>query len=173
MTSQRILNAYIGAFLAFMFAPLVLMIIASFNDASPPSVTDWRGLTGKWYAFFWMSEAELRADPVLRALDRDRLYRLFWQFASGGGSGGATVAHSRPFRRCDVDPLAQQGQWAALVGSVVADVGTGDCVGLIGLGVLGPARRWGRTFHDHDGASNVCCGLPHADSDGAPATPAG
>lgn len=77
MTSQRILNAYIGGFLAFMFAPLVLMIIASFNDASPPSVTDWRGLTGKWYAFFWMSEAELRADPVLRALDRDRFIGCF------------------------------------------------------------------------------------------------
>ena len=77
MTSQRILNAYIWAFLAFMFAPLVLMIIASFNDASPPSVTDWRGLTGKWYAFFWMSEAELRADPVLRALDRDRFIGCF------------------------------------------------------------------------------------------------
>lgn len=77
MTSQRILNVYIGAFLAFMFAPLVLMIIASFNDASPPSVTDWRGLTGKWYAFFWMSEAELRADPVLRALDRDRFIGCF------------------------------------------------------------------------------------------------
>ena len=77
MTSQRILNAYIWAFLAFMFVPLVLMIIASFNDASPPSVTDWRGLTGKWYAFFWMSEAELRADPVLRALDRDRFIGCF------------------------------------------------------------------------------------------------
>lgn len=77
MTSQRILNAYIWAFLAFMFAPLVLMIVASFNDASPPSVTDWRGLTGKWYAFFWMSEAELRTDPVLRALDRDRFIGCF------------------------------------------------------------------------------------------------
>lgn len=77
MTSQRILNAYMWAFLAFMFAPLVLMIITSFNDASPPSVTDWRGLTGKWYAFFWMSEADLRADPVLRALDRDRFIGCF------------------------------------------------------------------------------------------------
>ena len=77
MTSQRILNAYMWAFLAFMFAPLVLMIITSFNDVSPPSVTDWRGLTGKWYAFFWMSEADLRADPVLRALDRDRFIGCF------------------------------------------------------------------------------------------------
>lgn len=77
MTSQRILNAYMWAFLAFMFAPLILMIITSFNDVSPPSVTDWRGLTGKWYAFFWMSEANLRADPVLRALDRDRFIGCF------------------------------------------------------------------------------------------------
>lgn len=77
MTSQRILNAYMWAFLAFMFAPLILMVIASFNNVSPPSVTDWRGLTGKWYAFFWMPEAELRADPVLRALDRDRFIGCF------------------------------------------------------------------------------------------------
>jgi spermidine/putrescine transport system permease protein len=77
MTSQRILNAYVWAFLAFMFAPLILMVITSFNDVSPPSVTDWRGLTGKWYAFFWMPEAELRADPVLRALDRDRFIGCF------------------------------------------------------------------------------------------------
>lgn len=71
-TSQRILSAYTGAFLIFMFAPLILMIVASFNDLSPPSVTDWRGTTGKWYHFFWMPEAERMADPVLRALDRDR-----------------------------------------------------------------------------------------------------
>lgn len=77
MTSQRILNAYMAAFLAFMFAPLILMVITSFNDISPPSVTDWRGLTGKWYAFFWMPEVELRADPVLRSLDRDRFIACF------------------------------------------------------------------------------------------------
>jgi spermidine/putrescine transport system permease protein len=71
--SQRILSAYTWAFLLFMFTPLALMIAASVNDASPPSVTEWRGLTGKWYAFFWMDEAARRADPVLRAIDRDRL----------------------------------------------------------------------------------------------------
>lgn len=72
MTSGRILNLYMAAFLAFMFAPLLLMIVTSVNDVSPPSVTDWRGFTGKWYAYFWMPEEALRADPVLRALDRDR-----------------------------------------------------------------------------------------------------
>ena len=70
--SQRLLTVYTWAFLIFMFAPLILMIVASFNDVSPPSVTDWRGTTDKWYRFFWMAESERRADPVLRALDRDR-----------------------------------------------------------------------------------------------------
>ena len=77
MTSNRVLNLYMWAFLAFMFAPLLLMIVSSFNDTSPPSVTDWRGITGKWYAFFWMPEAEIRADPVLRTLDRDRFGQCF------------------------------------------------------------------------------------------------
>ncbi|KAA2313879.1 ABC transporter permease subunit [Pseudooceanicola sediminis] len=73
MTSTRLLTTYTWAFLIFMFAPLVLMVISSFNDASPPTVTEWHGLTGKWYAFFWWPDDALRADPVLRALDRDRL----------------------------------------------------------------------------------------------------
>lgn len=72
MSSDRILTIYIWAFLAFMFAPLVLMIVSSFNDTSPPSVTDWRGFTTKWYEFFWMPEDRLRADPVLRMIDRNR-----------------------------------------------------------------------------------------------------
>lgn len=53
------------------------MVITSFNDISPPSVMDRRGLTGKWYAFFRMPEAQLRADPVLRSLDRDRFIACF------------------------------------------------------------------------------------------------
>ncbi|MBY5972096.1 ABC transporter permease [Ferrimonas balearica] len=72
MTSNRLLTAYTWAFLIFMFGPLLLMVISSFNDASPPSVTEWNGLTGKWYAFFWLPEDSLRADSVLRAIDRDR-----------------------------------------------------------------------------------------------------
>ncbi len=72
MRSDRLLTAYTWAFLGFMFAPLLLMVLASFNDTSPPSVTDWQGFTLKWYSFFWTDDASLRADPVLRALDRDR-----------------------------------------------------------------------------------------------------
>ena len=77
MTANRLLSFYTWAFLAFMFGPLILMILSSFNDASPPSVTDWQGLTGKWYAFFWRPEEALRADPVLRALDRERFAGCF------------------------------------------------------------------------------------------------
>ncbi|GGG87018.1 putrescine ABC transporter permease PotI [Salipiger pallidus] len=73
ISSDRLLSLYTGGFLVFMFLPLLLMILSSFNDASPPTVTDWRGWTGKWYAFFWMPEEALRADPVLRVLDRDRM----------------------------------------------------------------------------------------------------
>ncbi|MGF1623376.1 MAG: ABC transporter permease [Alphaproteobacteria bacterium] len=75
--SQLVLRLYTGAFLLFMFAPLLLLIVASFNDISPPSVTDWHGITGKWYEFYWMNEAGLRADPVLRSIDRGRFYDCF------------------------------------------------------------------------------------------------
>lgn len=77
MTANRLLTLYTWVFLAFMFTPLVLMIVSSFNNMSPPSVTDWGGFTEKWYAFFWMDEAEMRADPVLRALDRERFVACF------------------------------------------------------------------------------------------------
>jgi spermidine/putrescine transport system permease protein len=77
MRAERLLSAYTWAFLIFMFAPLLLMVLSSVNDISPPSVTEWRGLTGKWYAFFWMPEDALRADDVLRTLDRDRFVGCF------------------------------------------------------------------------------------------------
>jgi spermidine/putrescine transport system permease protein len=71
--SARILQAYTWAFVAFMLAPLVLMVVASVNDVSPPSAFDWRGFTTKWHRWLWMPEAEARADPVLRTIDRGRL----------------------------------------------------------------------------------------------------
>lgn len=77
MNTDRLLNIYIGVFLVFMFSPLLLMIVTSFNDMSPPSVTDWGGTTFKWYEFFWLPESELRQDPVLRVLDRDRFGMCF------------------------------------------------------------------------------------------------
>lgn len=77
MKSSHVLSVYTLAFLCFMFAPLIMMVASSVNDISPPSVTEWRGFTTKWYAFFWMPESDLRADPVLRALDRERFISCF------------------------------------------------------------------------------------------------
>ncbi|WP_299966366.1 ABC transporter permease subunit [uncultured Roseobacter sp.] len=77
VTANGVLSAYTWGFLIFMFAPLVLMIISSVNDTSPPSVTEWGGFTTKWYSFFWMPEAQIRADAVLRTLDRDRFINCF------------------------------------------------------------------------------------------------
>ncbi|MET4104291.1 spermidine/putrescine transport system permease protein [Roseovarius sp. MBR-78] len=77
MRSDKVLSAYTWAFLIFMFAPLILMVLTSFNNTSPPSVTEWHGVTGKWYAFFWMPQEALRADEVLRSLDRDRFVGCF------------------------------------------------------------------------------------------------
>lgn len=77
MRAERLLSTYTWGFLIFMFAPLLLMVLSSVNDISPPSVTEWHGLTGKWYAFFWMPEDALRADEVLRTLDRERFVGCF------------------------------------------------------------------------------------------------
>ncbi|MEO1732218.1 MAG: ABC transporter permease subunit [Pseudomonadota bacterium] len=77
MKSSGILSAYTWLFLLFLFAPLLLTMASSFNDVAPPSVTDWPGLTGKWYAFFWMPEADLYADLAMRRTDRDRLFECF------------------------------------------------------------------------------------------------
>lgn len=47
--SQLVMNIYLVVFFAYMFLPLILMIIAGFNEFSPPSVTIWRGFTWKWF----------------------------------------------------------------------------------------------------------------------------
>ena len=60
-----------------MVLPRLPMILSSFNDISPPSLTEWRGFITTWYGFFWMPGEALRADPVLRALDRGRFVSCF------------------------------------------------------------------------------------------------
>lgn len=47
--SQVVLNVYLGVFFLYMFLPLILMVVAGFNDYSPPSVTVWKGFTFKWF----------------------------------------------------------------------------------------------------------------------------
>ena len=47
--SQVVLNLYLGIFFLYMFLPLILMVVAGFNDFSPPSVTVWKGFTVRWF----------------------------------------------------------------------------------------------------------------------------
>lgn len=48
--SQLLLNIYIGIFFIYMFLPLLIMVIAGFNDFDQPSVTVWKGFTLKWFS---------------------------------------------------------------------------------------------------------------------------
>ena len=47
--SQTVMNIYLVIFFTYMFLPLILMVVAGFNEFSPPSVTIWRGFTFKWF----------------------------------------------------------------------------------------------------------------------------
>ena len=58
-----------------MVLPRLPMILSSFNDISPPSVTEWRGFITTWYGFFWMPGEALRADPVQRPLGQPQQRR--------------------------------------------------------------------------------------------------
>ncbi|WP_138933134.1 ABC transporter permease [Roseovarius arcticus] len=47
--SKLVLRVYMGVFFFYMFFPLIIMVVAGFNDYSQPSVTVWRGFTLKWF----------------------------------------------------------------------------------------------------------------------------
>lgn len=47
--SQAVLNGYLVVFFAYMFLPMIFMIIAAFNVSPTPSATDWQGFTLKWF----------------------------------------------------------------------------------------------------------------------------
>ena len=47
--SGALLNGYLLLFFAYLFLPLIFMVIAAFNASPTPSVTDWQGFTLKWF----------------------------------------------------------------------------------------------------------------------------
>ncbi|WP_243644950.1 ABC transporter permease [Rhodovulum euryhalinum] len=51
--SGMVLRLYMGLFFAYMFLPLMIMVLAGFNAYSPPSVTVWRGFTLNWFVELW------------------------------------------------------------------------------------------------------------------------
>lgn len=48
--SDAVLNVYLLFFFAVLFAPLVIMVVAAFNDYPSPSIAPWRGFTLRWFA---------------------------------------------------------------------------------------------------------------------------
>jgi spermidine/putrescine transport system permease protein len=50
---RLILQIYMGIFLVFMLAPLIVMGGAAVNDSRFPSVYPWKGLTDRWFIDLW------------------------------------------------------------------------------------------------------------------------
>lgn len=48
-TSRVILNIYVGVFMIYLLAPLIIMGGAAFNDTRFPSVYPWVGWTDRWF----------------------------------------------------------------------------------------------------------------------------
>lgn len=48
--SQFVLNLYIAFFFVYMFLPLIIMVVAGFNEYDQPSITVWKGFTLKWFS---------------------------------------------------------------------------------------------------------------------------
>jgi spermidine/putrescine transport system permease protein len=44
-----VLNVYLLIFFAYMFLPLLIMVVAAFNANPTPSVTEWQGTTLQWF----------------------------------------------------------------------------------------------------------------------------
>jgi len=47
--ASAIMNGYLVLFFAYMFLPLIFMVVAAFNASPTPSVTDWQGFTLRWF----------------------------------------------------------------------------------------------------------------------------
>lgn len=47
--SNAVLGLYLCIFFVFMFGPLLIMVAAAFNAYPTPSITEWRGLTLRWF----------------------------------------------------------------------------------------------------------------------------
>ena len=64
--ARALLNLYIALFFVYLFAPLLVMSLAAFNDYPYPSVTQWRGFTLRWFTA--LSEDQRILQGVLHSL---------------------------------------------------------------------------------------------------------
>ncbi|MFB9884846.1 ABC transporter permease [Balneatrix alpica] len=60
------MNAYLGFFLLYLFVPLMIMVVAAFNENRIPSVTEWQGTTLHWFEVLFQNERMWQA--VLNSL---------------------------------------------------------------------------------------------------------
>jgi spermidine/putrescine transport system permease protein len=54
--SELVLRAYLGLFFVYLFLPLVIMGVATFNSSRFPTVTPWLGTTLKWFVALWQDD---------------------------------------------------------------------------------------------------------------------
>jgi len=47
--AAAVMSGYMVLFFAYMFLPLLFMVVAAFNASPTPSVTDWQGFTLRWF----------------------------------------------------------------------------------------------------------------------------
>ncbi|MEE2860395.1 MAG: ABC transporter permease [Pseudomonadota bacterium] len=61
MTAERIFRAlfvlYLAMFAVYLFAPLIIMAVAAFNESRFPTVIPWQGTTLDWFRAMWSDEA--------------------------------------------------------------------------------------------------------------------
>ena len=65
MTADRIFRGlfvlYLLAFVAYLFAPLLIMGVAAFNESRFPTVIPWQGTTLDWFSAMWADAAMWKA----------------------------------------------------------------------------------------------------------------
>ena len=67
---RLLIKVYVGVFLFYMLAPLIVMGGAALNDSRFPSVFPWVGFTSRWFVDLWNDDRMLHAarNTVLIAL---------------------------------------------------------------------------------------------------------
>lgn len=97
----RALTGFTWGVLAFLYLPIVGMLVSSFNAA--PMGVRWGGTSGKWYAAlgadFVDHVTDRRSVPIFTALGKSVLVAVFVSIASVVvGTAGAWLLHRHKFR---------------------------------------------------------------------------
>src|SRR3954451_17715902 len=86
------LKAWLVACFAFLYAPILFLVVFSFNDAR--LVTQWAGFSLRWYGVLWRDAAMI--DAALLSLRIAALSATLSCIL--GAAGGLVMARFGPFR---------------------------------------------------------------------------